>query len=104
MQFQKFEPRFGGRNEPPEEQRNRRDLTIEDARRSSGCRTLAAAVSPERYLFGGGRRCRRGTRGGQRPAAWSAPTPDYSVANTHFVQDGRFLTDADVTHARAAWP
>ena len=25
--------------------------------------------------------------------------PDYSVANTHFVQDGRFFTDADLKHA-----
>ncbi len=30
VQFQKYEPRFGG-GELPEDQRNRRDLTIEDA-------------------------------------------------------------------------
>ena len=27
--------------------------------------------------------------------------PDYTVANTHFVDDGRFITDADINHARA---
>ena len=32
VQFQKYEPRFGGGpGGPPEEQRNRRDLTYEDA-------------------------------------------------------------------------
>ena len=31
VQFQKFEPRFGGPDDAPEEERNRRDLTIEDA-------------------------------------------------------------------------
>ena len=31
VQFQKYEPRFGGPDGPPEDQRNRRDLTIEDA-------------------------------------------------------------------------
>src|SRR5256885_8605565 len=31
VQFQKYEPRFGGGGERPEEERNRRDLTIEDA-------------------------------------------------------------------------
>ena len=25
--------------------------------------------------------------------------PDYSEANTHFIQDGRFLTEADLSHA-----
>jgi putative ABC transport system permease protein len=25
--------------------------------------------------------------------------PDYAPANTHFVQDGRFLTDADINHS-----
>ena len=51
MQFQKFEPRFGGGpGEPPEEQRNRRDLTMEDAAALKRLATLAAAVSPERYF------------------------------------------------------
>jgi putative ABC transport system permease protein len=32
VQFQKYEPRFGGHDSIPEEERNRRDLTIADAR------------------------------------------------------------------------
>ena len=49
VQFQKYEPRFGGPEGPPEEQRNRRDLTIEDAHALKRLSTLVAAVSPERY-------------------------------------------------------
>src|SRR5215218_4597541 len=41
VQFQKFEPRFGP-DGPPEEHRNRRDLTIEDARALKRLSTVAA--------------------------------------------------------------
>lgn len=97
VQFQKYEPRFGGPNGPPEEQRNRRDLTIEDAQALKRLSTLAAAVSQERYSFQGvvvkaGRLEANGPQ-------FLGTNPDYSVANTHFVQDGRFITDADVAHA-----
>lgn len=51
VQFQKYEPRFGGPGGPPEEQRNRRDLTIEDALALKRLSRLVAAVSTERYLF-----------------------------------------------------
>ena len=97
VQFQKFEPRFGGPNGPPEDQRNRRDLTIEDALALKRLSTLVAAVSQERYRFQGVT-----VKAGRLEA--NGPTflgtnPDYSVANTHFVQDGRFITEADVSHA-----
>lgn len=97
VQFQKYEPRFGGPGGPPEEQRNRRDLTIEDALALKRLSKYAAAVSQERYRFGDVT-----VRAGREEA--SGPTfvgtnPDYSVANVHFVQDGRFLTDADVSHS-----
>jgi putative ABC transport system permease protein len=97
VQFQKYEPRFGGPGTIPEEQRNRRDLTVEDAEALKRLSVLAAAVSPERYLFRAVE-----VRAGQAEA--SGPTvfgaaPDYPLANDHFVQDGRFLTEADVRHA-----
>ncbi|HET8646671.1 MAG TPA: ABC transporter permease, partial [Vicinamibacteria bacterium] len=97
VQFQKFEPRFGGPGGPPEDQRNRRDLTYEDALALKRLSKLAAAVSPERYKFGGVT-----VRAGEAEA--NAPllvgvAPDYSVANTHFVQDGRFFTGADLSHS-----
>ncbi|HWW94281.1 MAG TPA: ABC transporter permease [Vicinamibacteria bacterium] len=96
VQFQKYEPRFGGPGGPPEEQRNRRDLTVEDARALKRLSTLVAAVSQERYKF-----TNVTVKAGKEEA--NAPlllgtNPDYSAANTHFVQDGRFLTDADLTH------
>src|SRR6185503_8073412 len=53
VQFQKYEPRFGGGNGIPEDQRNRRDLTLEDAYALKRLSKYAAAVSTERYLFNG---------------------------------------------------
>jgi putative ABC transport system permease protein len=97
VQFQKYEPRFGGPGERPEEERNRRDLTIDDARALKRLASLAAAVSPERYVFQD-TQVRAGREEANAPILIGV-TPDYSVANTHFIQDGRFFTDADVTHA-----
>ena len=98
VQFQKYEPRFGGPGGPPEEQRNRRDLTIEDALALKRLSRLAAAVSQERYLFGGEIQVRAGRAEANGPVVLGT-NPDYSEANTHFVDDGRFLTDADLSHA-----
>ena len=98
VQFQKFEPRFsddgGG---PPEEERNRRDLTLEDAAALKRLATLAAAVSPERYLFG--RAEIRTERETANSPVLVGATPDYTTANAAAVADGRFLLDADVRHA-----
>jgi putative ABC transport system permease protein len=98
VQFQKYEPRFGGPGGPPEEQRNRRDLTIEDALALKRLSKLAAAVSQERYLFGGEVQVRAGREEANAPLVLGT-NPDYSEANTHFVDDGRFLTEADLSHA-----
>jgi putative ABC transport system permease protein len=96
VQFQKWEPRFGPSG-PPEEDRNRRDLTIDDARALKRLSSLAAAVSPERYLFGS-TAVRAGREEANGPVVVGA-AGDYPVANTHFVQDGRFITDGEVAHA-----
>jgi len=96
VQFQKYEPRFGGGG-VPEEQRNRRDLGIDDANALKRLSKLVKAVSQERYLFGN-----HTVRVGQRQSSGATllgTNPDYSEANVHFVQDGRFITDTDVTHA-----
>jgi putative ABC transport system permease protein len=97
VQFQKYEPRFGGPGGPPEEQRNRRDLTVEDARALKRLSTLVAAVSQERYIFTNVT-VKAGKEEANSPILLGT-NPDYSVANTHFIQDGRFLTDADLAHA-----
>jgi putative ABC transport system permease protein len=97
VQFQKYEPRFGGGNGIPEEQRNRRDLTLEDAAALKRLAPLAAAVSPERY-FGIGVEVKQGRLAANSPLVVGA-TPDYCAANNSFIHDGRFLTEADVRHA-----
>ena len=96
VQFQKFEPRFGD-GETPEEERKRRNLEVEDAQALKRLATLAAAVSPERYIV-------RSVDVKAGRAVANSPvivgvTPDYSLANNQFVQDGRFLTDNDLRHA-----
>jgi putative ABC transport system permease protein len=96
VQFQKYEPRFGG-GRVPEDQRNRRDLTIEDAEALKRLSRLVAAVSQERYLFGGDMRVRAGREEANGPVILGT-NPDYTVANTHFVDDGRFITESDVSH------
>jgi len=96
VQFQKYEPRFGG-GELPEEQRRRRDLTLDDAAALKRLGTYAAAVSPERYGSATSVKNRKGAEA--NGPAIAGVNPDYSVANNHYVDDGRFFTEADVTHA-----
>ena len=101
VQFQKYEPRFGG-GRVPEDQRNRRDLTIEDALALKRLSKLVEAVSQERYLFGGNIIVRAGREEANGPLILGT-NPDYTLANTHFVDDGRFITEADLNHrARVA--
>jgi len=96
VQFQKFEPRFGpGRT--PEEHRNRRDLTFEDAKALKRLSRLVDAVSAERWHFRPPQ-VRAGRHEANNPLIVGT-NADYAVANTHYVQDGRFLTDADINHA-----
>ena len=98
VQFQKFEPRFGGPDGPPEEERNRRDLTLEDAWALKRLSKLVKAVSPERYMFGDPPVVKAGLREANSPLVFGA-APDYCEANVHFVDDGRFVSDVDVNHA-----
>ena len=101
VQFQKYEPRFGGGGPLPEEQKRRRDLTIEDAEALKATSNLAAAVSQERYLFGaaGAALTIKTPEGTEANGPLFVGTnPDYAPSNNAFVQDGRFLADADVTH------
>ncbi|WP_306591524.1 ABC transporter permease [Geothrix sp. 21YS21S-4] len=105
VQFQKYEPRFGGGGPLPEDQKRRRNLTIEDAEALKRTATLAAAVSQERYLFGAA----GASLTVKTPEGTEANGPtlvgtnsDYAPSNNAFVQDGRFLSDADITHSSRA--
>jgi len=104
VQYQKYEPRFGGGpTGPPEEQRRRRDLTVEDAQALKRLNTLAAAVSPERYLNLPGLAASTTFKNRKGKEA-NGPTlagvvPDYAPANNASIEDGRFFADADVSHS-----
>jgi putative ABC transport system permease protein len=97
VQFQKYEPRFfGGGHRPPEEERNRKDLTIEDAEAIARLAPSIAAVSPERYLWGTTK-----VKGNGKEA--NSPTvsggnQNYLVCNNWTMQDGRNITEVDVQH------
>src|SRR5439155_24162950 len=97
VQFQKFEPRFGpGRRDASE--RNRKDLTWEDAIALKAQIPEMRAVSPERYLWNTDIHVKYRDAETTTPVILGA-TPDYSLANNHFVGYGRFLTEADIEHS-----
>jgi len=103
VQFQKYEPRFGGGGPLPEDQKRRRDLTTEDAEALKALGTLARAVSSERYLNTPALAASATVKTSEGKEG-SGPTicgtnPDYAPANNSFVKDGRFLVEADVSHA-----
>jgi putative ABC transport system permease protein len=97
VQFQKFEPRFspGHRDES---ERNRKDLTLEDALALKAEIPEMRAVSPERYLWNTDIHVKYRDSETTTPVILGA-TPDYSMANNHFVAYGRFLTESDIDHA-----
>ncbi|HTL98745.1 MAG TPA: ABC transporter permease [Holophagaceae bacterium] len=102
VQFQKYEPRFGGGGPLPEDQKRRRDLTLDDAKALKQLCPLADAVSQERYLFGpSGANLIIKSGDGQiaNGPTFCGTNPDYAPANNSFIHDGRFLVDADVLHA-----
>jgi putative ABC transport system permease protein len=94
VQFQKFDPRFGpGRRD--ESERQRKNLTYEDAMAIKELAPSVAAVSPERYWFGevpdvvyGGKEA--------TPDTVVGVNQDYPACNNKFVGEGRFIMDGDV--------
>ena len=97
VQFQKFEPRFGPGHRDDSE-RNRKDLTLEDALALKAEIPEMRAVSPERYLWNTDIHVKYRDSETTTPVVLGA-MPDYSMANNHFVAYGRFLTDSDIEHA-----
>jgi putative ABC transport system permease protein len=97
VQFQKYEPRFFGGGPRPEEERKRPDLTLGDAEAIARLAPSIAAVSPERYLWGGSK-----VKGNGREA--NSPmvvggNQNYLVCNNWSLKDGRNVGDVDVQHA-----
>lgn len=103
VQFQKYDPSFGPDPSRDEDQRQRENLTVEDAEALARLCPSMLAVSPERYWFGGPERAAPPTvkfEGREADAdTLAGVTEDYPVANNHFVGDGRFISRADVRRA-----
>jgi len=96
VQFQKFSMRFGP-NHRSDEERNRKDLTLEDALALKAQIPEIRGVSPERYLWDTDVSVKYRDRETTQPTV-AGVWPDYSLANNHFVDQGRFITEADITH------
>jgi putative ABC transport system permease protein len=98
VQFQKYEPRFFGGGPRPEEERNRKDLTIEDAEAIARLAPSILAVSPERYYWGVA-----SVKGNGNEA--NAPqvggiNQNYAICNNWTIGDGLNISEIDVLHAR----
>ena len=95
VQFQKQEDRFGG-GPPPEDERLRPNLVVEDAEAIQRNAWAISYVSPERWQFQGidvrfrSERANGVTVGGV--------THEYPFANNHWVQRGRFFSAAEERH------
>jgi putative ABC transport system permease protein len=102
VQFQKYDPRFGP-GERDDSERQRKNLTYEDALAIQAGSPSMLAVSPERYTFSGeGPSLDVAYNGKQAtPDALIGTTDQYPIANNHNVEEGRFLTDADVRRSAA---
>jgi putative ABC transport system permease protein len=103
VQFQKFDPRFGP-GERDESERQRKNLTYEDALAMKRLCPSMLAVSPERYTFAGdGGISIDTTYEGKEatPDALIGTTEDYPIANNHVVGEGRFINEGDVRRSAA---
>lgn len=97
VQFQKLDPRFG-HGERDESQRQRKNLTYEDAIAMKALSPSMLAVSPERYASAGDGFSTDVVFEGKEatPDALIGTTEDYPIANNHFVTEGRFFNEGDV--------
>jgi len=100
VQFQKYDPRFGP-GERDESQRQRKNLTFEDAIALKAQCPSMLAVSPERYTYSGEGPSLDVIFGGKEatPDTVIGTIDDYPIANNHFVGDGRFISEGDVTRS-----
>ncbi len=97
VQFQKWEPRFGG-GRVTEEERKRKDLTLEDAEAIARLAPSIKAVSPERYWWNVSS-VKYGANEANSPTV-AGGNQNYSECNNYPVKDGVNITDLDVAHAR----
>ncbi|HQQ79405.1 MAG TPA: ABC transporter permease [Thermoanaerobaculia bacterium] len=96
VQFQKFEPRFGPGHRS-EEERKRRDLTIEDAQALLDLCPSILAVSPERYMWTPSKVKANGVEANSPQIG--GVNQSYAICNNWEIKDGRNITETDVLHA-----
>ena len=102
VQFQKHDPRFGpGSND--ESQRQRKNLTYEDAIALKRLCPSMLAVSPERYTYEQDGPSLDVVYEGKEatPDLLAGVTEDYTVANNHQIGEGRFINEGDVRRSAA---
>ena len=97
VQFQKFDPRFGP-GERDDSERQRKNLTYEDALALQRLCPSMLAVSPERYTWSGEGQSLDVIYAGKKaaPDTLIGTTEQYPIANNHFVGEGRFLSEGDI--------
>ncbi|MGE5275555.1 MAG: ABC transporter permease [Acidobacteriota bacterium] len=96
--FQKYEPRFGPGGPRPEGELRRKDLTLEDAAALRAIPEIRA-VSPQRYLWDNtDYHLKYRDAEAQSPRVFGV-MPEYPIATSRFVAQGRFLTETDIEHA-----
>ncbi|HTO75846.1 MAG TPA: ABC transporter permease [Thermoanaerobaculia bacterium] len=98
VMFQKYEPRFGPGGHPEGELR-RKDFTLEDAAALKAGIPEARAVSPQRYLWDNTDYHLKYRDAEAKSPRVFGVLPEYAVATSRFVRQGRFFTDIDVEHA-----
>jgi putative ABC transport system permease protein len=101
VQFEKFDIDLGP-GDRDEAQRNRKNLTYEDAVALKKQCPSMLAVSPERYWFSGDSSGAPDVIFGSTqatPDTIGGVTEDYMAANHHAIGEGRFITADDVLHS-----
>ena len=101
VQFQKFDPQFGPGSRD-DSQRQRKNLTYEDAQALKRLCPSMLAVSPERYWFAGDNSGAPDVIFGSTqatPDTVVGVTEDYPIANNHYIGEGRFIIADDVLHS-----
>lgn len=97
VQFQKFEDRFGPGGPPDEAERNRPNLTLDDADAIRRYAWAIAHVSPERWQFQNTEVRFRSER--TNNATVGGVTHEYPDANNHWVARGRFFSAGEEHHS-----
>jgi hypothetical protein len=97
VQFQKFDPRFGP-GDRDDSQRQRKNLTYEDATRAQGAVPVDAGRLAGALHVSGRRSVADLMYNGKEatPDLLAGVNEDYPIANNHFVGEGRFINEADV--------